>query len=61
MTKIILMVTMILIVVAIKTAIMITMIKIILIVVIINNTFQPGDFSTGSTTGWLEEQLNLTY
>lgn len=44
MTKIILMVTMILIVVAIKTAIMITMIKIMLIVVIINNTFQPGDF-----------------
>ena len=55
------MVIIVLIVVAIKTAIMITMIKIILIVVIINNTFQPGDFSTGSTTAWLEEQLNLTY
>ena len=36
-------------------AIMITMIKTILIIaiVIINGQFQPGDFSTGSTTGLL--------
>ena len=35
-------------------AIMIMMIKIILIiaVVIINSPFQPGNFSTGSTTDW---------
>ena len=45
---------MIIIIIVIIIAIMIMMIKIILIiavVIIINSPFQPGNFSTGSTTG----------
>ena len=50
MTMVILMM---IIIIVIITAIMMKMIKIILIiaaVIIINSPFQPGDFSTGSTT-----------
>ena len=45
---------MMIIIIVIIVAIMIMMIKIILIiaVVIINSPFQPGNFSTGSTTDW---------
>ena len=42
------------IIIVIITAIMVMMIKMILItavVIVINSPFQPGDFSTGSTTG----------
>ena len=46
---------MMMIIIVIIIAIMIMMIKIILIiaVVTINSPFQPGNFSTGSTTDWI--------
>ena len=40
--------------------VVVMMIKMILIIavviIIINSPFQPGDFSTGSTTGWLNRE-----
>ena len=38
--------------------IMITMIK-ITVVIIINSSFQPGDLSTGSTTGVLPDKKTI--
>ena len=52
-------------VVVIIIAIMIMVLKIILLIVVViikNSPFQPGDFSTGSTTDvpwkWLKKNLN---
>ena len=58
MTMIILMM---IIIIVIIIAIIIMMIKIILIiavVIIISSSFQPGDFSTGSTTGHCQLMRN---